>query len=329
MADGSRSALLLGVAGLLLGCSGEATTEGFGQPLRVLDAQFRAESLPGLPALTADDLNSGVMPTAPAVTSITLPNSLIPLGEPSRGISGRASLGAAAVGVRFADLGSGYWLVPTTSADVVNGGEVEWRLRAAFSRDIKPGLHRLLFAAVDEQGHSGTQGELNVCLVPEVPDDGNSCDPTVSPPALVISLDWDSPVDLDLRVITPSGKVVDSKHPSTAVEDDNGDLDLSAPGIGVIDHDAFASCAPDGRRRENLVFQSAPPPGTYLIYANLYDSCGERDVHFNVSLHVAEAGSKPDTFAVKETYRQSGELQALQENGGAKLGMFVTSFVAH
>jgi hypothetical protein len=295
----------------------------------VLDAQFREAELPGLPPLTTDEVNGGVRPKSPSVSSVSLANSLIPIGEPSRSISGHASLDAVAVAARFPDAGSGYWLVPTGSADVVNSGELEWRMRASFGQNIKPGLHQLLFAALDARGRSGTQAALNVCLTPEVPDDGNACDPTVSPPALVISLDWDAPVDLDLRVITPSGKVVDSKHPSTADEDADGKLDLGAPGIGIIDHDAFAHCSPSAGRRENLVFQTTPSAGTYLIYVNLYDACGEAGVHFDVSLQVAAPGEEPDTFAVKQTFRQAGELQAIQENGGAKLGMFVTSFVAH
>jgi len=322
-------AALLGVTATLLGCSSEPTTEGLELPFRVLDAQFRAGKLPGLAPLTADEVNAGLMPTAPAITSVSLANSLIPVGEPSRTISGRASLGAAAVALRLADQDDGYWLVPTGSADIVNNGEVEWRVRTAFGRNLEPGLHQLLFAALDGKGNSGTRGTLNLCLAPEVPDNGNSCDPTVSPPALVISLSWDNPVDLDLRVVTPSGQVVDSKHPSTAVEDENGDLDPSAPGTGVIASDAFANCAPTGRERENLVFQTPPAAGTYLVYANLYDSCGEPGVHFDVSLHVAGPGKEPDTFATQETYRQAGELQAVHENGGARLGMYVTSFVAH
>jgi len=122
---------------------------------------------------------------------------------------------------------------------------------------------------------------------------------------------------------------VDSKHPTTAVEDENGKVDAKAPGNGTFDYDAVASCARDGRRRENLVFQGAPAAGTYLVYANLYDSCGEDSVRFTASLHVAVPGTEPDTFAVEETYHQSGELEAAHENGGQKLGMFVTSFVAH
>lgn len=312
-----------------LGCSGESTTEGLEQPIRVQDAQFRAAELPGLPPLTADEVNAGVKPRSPSVTSVSLANSLIPIGEPSRAISGRASLDALAVAARFADAGSGYWLVPTASADVVNSGELEWRMRASFGQNIEPGLHQLLFAALDARGRSGTQAALNLCLTPEVPDNGNACDKTVSPPALVISLSWDAPVDLDLRVITPAGKLVDPKHPTTAVEDADGKLELDASGSGLIDHDAFANCLPSGGRRESLIFQTTPAAGTYLIYANLYDACGQDSVHFDVSLQVAAPGAGPDTFAVKQTFRQAGELQAIEANGGAKLGTFLTSFVAH
>jgi len=323
----AQAALLL--LGFALGCSGEATTEGLDQPIKVLDAQFFEGELPGLPPLTTDEVNGGVKPKFPTVSSVSLANSLIPIGEPSRSISGQASLDALAVGVRFPDAGNGYWLVPTSSIDVVNSGQLEWRLRAAFGQGIEPGLHKLLFAAIDAQRSSGTQAAINVCLTPEVPDNANACDRSVSPPALVISMGWDAPVDLDLRVITPTGKVVDSKHPSTADEDEDGNLDLDAPGIGLLDHDGVSHCNPSGGRRENLVFQTTPPAGTYLIYANLYDACGQDGVHFDVSLHVAVPGEDPDTFAAKQTFRQAGELQAVHENGGAKLGMFVTSFVAH
>jgi hypothetical protein len=319
-----RPALLVALASVA--CSGEPITQGLEQPIRVQDAQFREGELPGLPPLTADDVIGGVKPTDPHISGVNLPNALIRLGESSRSISGSASDDATAVAVRLDDAGSGYWLIPTGNVDALSPGLVEWRLRASFGRNVTPGLHQLLFAAIDAQGRSGTRGAVNVCVTPEVPDNGNSCDPKVSPPALVISLDWDAPVDLDLRVITPSGKVVDSKHPSTALEDEDGDYDPSLPGTGTFDFDGFAHCIDGGKRGENLVFQVTPEPGTYLIYADLYDACGEAGVHFNASLHVAAAGTEPDTFAVRETFRQAGQFQAVHATGGERLGMFVTSF---
>lgn len=309
-------------------CSGEPITRALEEPIRAADGQFREGELPGLPALTTDEVNAGVSAQKPTVTSVSIANALVAMGEPSRTISGRASLDSAAVGVRFAYFGSGYWLLPTGSADVLNGGELEWTFDVAFSRNVPPGLHRLLFAAFDRDGKSGTQAELNLCVAPEVPDNGNSCDPKSSPPALVVSLSWDAAVDLDLRVKTPGGKVVDAKHPSTALENEDGDIDASADGVGLFTHDSYAHCLSEGRRRENLVFQTTPPSGTYLIYANLCDACGQPSVHFDVSLHTAVAGSEPDTFSVRQTFHQSGQLLAVHANGGAKLGMFITSFNA-
>lgn len=314
---------------LLLGCSGEDTTAGFGQPLRVKDAQFRAGELPGLPPLTADDINAGVKATPPSIESVSIGINVVAEDEPSRSIHGNASSDSAAVGVRFAELGDGYWLVPTSSVDPLATAVVDWSLDAAFDRGLSAGLHKLLFAAIDEHGKSGTQGEASLCVTSSLPDNGNACDPSTSPPNLVIQLAWDAPVDLDLRVVTPTGKVVDSKHPTTVDADGNGKVDPSAAGAGAFDHDAFAHCQPLGRRAENLIFQDNPPAGTYLIYANLYDACGQADVHFDVSLHVAEPGDDEGTFKQTQTFHQAGQLEAVHANGGAKLGMFLTSFVAH
>jgi len=322
------SVSVLVLASVLLGCSSEPLTQALEEPIRTPDAQFRKGDLPGLPPLTTDEVNGGVKPQSPTVTSVSVANSLVPLGEPSRTISGRASTDAKAVGVRFADAGSGYWVLPTRGADVLNGGELEWRFDAAFGHNLEPGLHRLLFAAFDENGNSGTQADLNLCIAREVPDNGNSCDPTTSPPALVVSLSWDAPVDLDLLVITPTGKVVDSKHPSTAEEDEDGKVNPNGEGVGIFTGDAFAGCIKAGTRRENLVFQTTPPSGTYLIYANLYDACGEPSVTFDVSLHTASAGVEPDTFTVQRTFHQAGQLLAVHANGAAKRGMFITSFNA-
>jgi len=310
-----------------LGCSGEETTAGFGEPLRVENAQFRKGELPGLSALTPQEINDGVKPTEPSIASVGIGNNIVAADTPSRTIRGQASADSVAVGVRVAQAGSGYWLVPTGNLDPLSPGVIEWSMNAAFDPALSPGLHQLSFAAIDAEGKSGTQGELKVCITRAVPDNGNACDPRVSPPNLVVELSWDAPVDLDLRVVTPSGKVVDSKHPTTADEDEAGKVDPTAEGVGVIDRDAGAHCQPLGRRSENLVFQTAPLPGAYLVYANLYDACQQTDVHFDVSLHVAQPADD-DTFTQTQTFHQAGQLQAVHANGGAQLGMFVTSFDA-
>jgi len=310
----------------LLACSSEPLTRALEEPIRIPDSQFHEGTLPGLPPLTADDINAGVTPQTPVVSGISLVNALIPPREPARTFSGLASPGSVAVGVRFADLGSGYWVFPTRAADAVNDNALEWRFRAAFGGNLPSGKHQLLFAALDANGHAGNQAGLSLCLLPEIPDNGSSCDPSQSPPALVVSLGWQAAVDLDLRVVTPSGKVVDSKHPTTAEKGENGKLDTTAPGVGVIDYDSFAGCVPDGRRRESLVFQSSPAPGTYLLYVNLYDACGQPGAAFDASVSRAAPGDEPDSLRLEEVIHQAGELQDVHANGGDALGLYVTSF---
>lgn len=320
-------ARLLASAGVLTGCSGEPVTRALEEPIRVEGAQFRTGTLPGLPALSADQVNAGARPQEPVVISTAVGNSWIPAGEPSRNIKGLASADSAAIGARFADLGTGYWLLPTGAADTVNDGALEWGFRAAFGRDAPPGLHQLQLAAFDATGRAGQQVELTLCLAAEIPDNGNACTPEQAPPDTVVSLGWDAPVDLDLRVITPDGKLVDSKRPTSAPADPEGNADPDAEGTGVIAYDSYANCAADGRRREHLVFQTRPPSGVYLVYVNLYDACGEAGVHFEVSLQHARAGAEPDTFRTEQSLKQAGQLQAVHANGGAALGLFVTSFV--
>jgi hypothetical protein len=323
------SARLLPLAGLactLLGCSGEPLTRALSEPIRLPDAQFHEGELPGLAPLTADEINDGVKPQTPVVTSVNLGNAIIPTREPGRAFSGLSSPDTKAIGVRLAELGTGYWLLPTRGADAVNGGEIEWSFRAAFGDSVPTGRQQLLLAGLDAEGHAGNQVALTLCMSSAIPDNGNACDPTTAPPALVVSLAWDTAVDLDLRVVTPSGKIVDSKNPSTVQAHEDGNLDPDEPGSGVIAYDSFAACRADGRRRENLVFQTRPARGTYLVYANLYSACGKPGVTFDVSVFNDARGDEPGTRKLVETFRQAAQLQASHANGGAELGMYISSF---
>lgn len=313
----TRISMLL-LALLLAGCSDEESlTRGLTEPLSVDGAQFREGSLPGGPP--TDDVEG-----QPAITILDAPGVVAP-GLLDKRISGRATPGSAAVGVRFEDIGTGYWLLPTTNADIVNNDELLWGGAATFARGPAPGKHKLLAVAFDAAGHAGPQTSTEVCLSPEIPDNGNACDPSKDPPKLVVSLAWNSPVDLDLRVITPTGKVVDPKRPTTAGRDEDGVVDPTADGVGRIPFDSNAGCEIDGQQRENLVFQDRPPAGTYLIYANLFEACGEDSVEFNAT--VTSSVDAGDHFTQAETLRVGGSLQSIHANSGASLGTFLTQFV--
>jgi hypothetical protein len=326
-----RSALAL-LALLALACEGEDTTAGVGEPVRVYDnqrqqsAQFQAGPLPGIPPLTSDEVNAGVKPISPNVTVADTTGRSIRPGQSDKHVFGRASQDALSVGIAFEGLGSGYWVFPVGASNAQYDGEFEWDSLLSFADDIAPGNHRLLFAGIDPSGASGNQLELRLCVLPPIPDNANACDPKTAPPAVVVSLDWDRDVDLDLQVRAPNGKLIEAKTPSSAIGVDGAKPDPKAPGVGVLESDSNAGCAVDGQRRENVIWQTKPIPGTYAVYANLFEACAQSSVRFNLTLYQSVPGDEPDTFRQVESFRQSGTLIAAQANGGVKSGLFITEF---
>ena len=149
--------------------------------------------------------------------------------------------------------------------------------------------------------------------------------PASQPPTSVVSLVWDTPVDLDLRVITPEGKVVDPKHPSTALAVD-GHVDPTVKGTGIFDTDALRGCVDTGHRRENLVWQDAPETGTYLVYASLFSACGQASVRFTLSLNQRAPSADGGALQLVDTFETTGELLAADADAGTRLGLFITEF---
>jgi len=312
------------------GCSSEPQTAGFGEPLRVRygltnNAQFRAGKLPGSPPLSSQEALSGVAPHAPSL-SLNVAGSVAREADAGFNISGVTSGEAVAVGIRFLDLGSGYWVLPVAGRDPTKPGNYTWAATVDFAGDIPPGFHRLAAVAIDASGHGGTQAESDLCVASDIPDNLSACSPGVAPPATVLSLAWDTPVDLDLRVVTPTGKIVDPKHPSTA-DAVNGKVDPSVPGTGVIDTDAELNCVDTGHRRESLVWQQAPALGRYFVYASLYDACAQSAVRFTLTLSGPEAAADGGAPRLTTTFERSGELLAADANAGSALGLFVSEFV--
>jgi hypothetical protein len=317
---GLRAASCVALAAFGFGCSSGSSTQGFEEPVRVRGGQFVEGPMPGLAPWLP---NSGQTPVSPRVTVAQNAGGLLEFGEPKRVISGRATDDALSVAFGFEGLGTGYWLVPVRGRDASNPGEFTFEFDAEYSRSISAGNHRVLFAAINANAASGTQLDVKFCMTSEVPDNGNACDPFRAPPSLVVSLDWDREVDLDLQVFTPSGVLVDAKHPSSAADE----AGTGEPGVGTLELDSNARCIIDGQRRENLVFEETPPSGTYYVYANLFHACGQDSTRFNVTLNAPVEDTESGEFDQKETYRSSGVLTAPQANGGSNVGLLVTKFI--
>jgi len=292
-------------------CSGEKSESGLGEPLRVRNGVFKEGPLPGSAPQT---------PPGPGVTvtAIETASTVLRPGQGEKTLGGRASPGAVAVAVAVAGLGRGYWLLPVDGPDPLNNNELGWQALVEIGRDVSPGPKELRIVAIDANGNAGTQRALPVCVPRLLPDNLNACDPTIAPPAAVVSLTWDAPADVDLVVVAPDGRVIDAKHPRWAAADP--DAGTVPP---TIDRDSNATCALDLVQQENLVFSEPPGPGSYLVFVNLFDACSLSAVHFRVS--VAARQARPDGhLELVETESTGGTLTVNLANGGAKLGTYVT-----
>jgi hypothetical protein len=169
-----------------LSCTGEQASPnvGLGEPIRIESGQFVPGSLPGTPQSDASTIDGGV---SPQVTDVNVANTAVVQGELGLVLAGHATTDAQAVGVRFGDMGTGYWIVPVGAPDPSDDGLLTWQASADFGRNLPPGFHELLFAAVGADGSSGTQSELSVCIDLPVPDNLNICVPKRVPPAAVLS----------------------------------------------------------------------------------------------------------------------------------------------
>ncbi len=325
-----RAFVLLCLLWPLFACSSQAQNSGITEPLRVTyegtsNAQFRAGALPGSKPLTSAETLANAAQNPPTV-SLNVSGSVIRESDTGFVISGSTSSEAVAVGIRFADLGTGYWVLPVAGQDPTRPGTFSWSATLDFGTGIPPGFHPLLAVGIDGAGHGGTQTEQDLCVASDIPDNLSACSPGAKPPTTVLSMVWDTPVDLDLRVITPQGKIVDPKHPSTALAV-NGRVDPSVPGTGVFDTDAERDCVDTGHLRENLVWQDPPDPGRYYVYASLYSACGQSSVRFTVSLNQPGPAEDGGVHQLVSTFETTGELLASAADAGTSLGLFVTEFV--
>ncbi len=294
-------------------CGGQPEDQGLDEPVRARGGQFVDGDLPGTPPGTPSPFAK--------ITNVTASSRIVRPGEAGKGFDGRATDNAASVAVRLADLGSGYWVFLLTGRDAQFPGELGWHVDLDFDSDFaaSPGFHPLRFVAVDPNGNAGEQNETSICLLPKTPDNGHTCDTTIAPPDAVISLAWDTDVDLDLLVVTPDLVTVEPKKPTSAVDD----AGTPAPGSAQIDRDSLAGCVRDGRRQEDIVWQTRPK-GTFDVYANLFDACRQQAVRFVATVWEAQ-GVMPNRNLVP-TQTSKGVLTAIDANGGSAIGQYLFSY---
>jgi hypothetical protein len=294
-------ALLVANAGC--GAGSASAQGGFSEPIQVLNGQF----FPG-------DMVAGT--SGPVVRSLSDPNNSVRQGQSGWGLSGDAQAGTWAVALRFADLGSGYWVVPVSSPDFSTPSDLLWGARVEFSRDLPPGTHDMNVITVKADQTFGpltSSGIKRLTVLPLLPNAD-----------VVLSLEWDTDADLDLHLTGPlelGMSEVYPKQPSTAAFD--GVANKFPPGTGLLDRDSEARCVRDGFRREDVVWNShetgatalgPPVPGNYLIRVDMFDACGQGYANFKVTLF----------DHAERTFSKVGRLLSTDADaGGPGSGLFV------
>lgn len=302
---------------LAVACAPVTYDSGAGEPIRVTDAEasFHVGPLP------VDDERE-----SPAVVYATGVGSVVTLGQGDVPYNGLATADAFSVGVAFPSVGEGYWVVPVDGPDVTQDGQLLFDLVLQFTPDLPFGLQSLDFVAIDGRGEGGPRYTTTLCLLPEVAAGSFwACDEATTPPNAVVSLSWDVDVDLDLVVVTPAGKVVAAKTPTSALATGPIDATTAAdPSTGTLTRDSNGDCDVDGIRLESLVFPGEPPPGEYLVYARLHQACGRSAVHYSAEL-LRRVDAEDGTHPVRTTALGGGTLLASQVARDGVLGTLVAT----
>jgi hypothetical protein len=314
--------------------SNDAKT-GVGEPLVIKTksskgtalAQFIPGSLPGVAKML--DLGTGGSASTDTNTSVSTSlqatlqysESKVYQGQGNIAFTGNTSTEVSAVGLALENLGTGYWVVPVGAID---GATLlpTWDAIADFGAQIPEGFRNLLYVAIDGNGNAGTLQSQKICIASRVPDGYQGCVANPKTPATVISLSWDTNVDLDLQVRDPAGRLIESKNPATVDLDAGTTLPSDA---GRIDRDSNGNCSIDNIRYENLVWQNVAPKGRYGIYVNLFDACRQPSVRFNVQVY-STVDTDAGTKVLQSWYSANGVLLDFQANGGSSIGLFVTEF---
>jgi hypothetical protein len=319
-------ALLL--VSLALGCE-QNQNLGNDEAFRVRDAQFISGALPGgrptsePPKPAADGGSDEDEDAPPSITALETFNLDVQQGQGAKPFRGRASDNASSVALAVPGVSTGHWVLPVGAPDTATG-EFTWEAVTDWDVSIEPGRHALRVVAIDDRGRAGTQLELQICVRGKVADNGSACSPSKKPPRAVISLSWDTNVDLDLQVVGPGGKVFDAKHASAPGAADAG---MDSEEVPALDRDSNPACMLDGVRTENLIWSEDVPEGKYTIYANLFDACKQPAVRFRAAVYTASERDGADAGEVlSERYALSGELLDLAVNPTSTRGLFVGEY---
>jgi hypothetical protein len=233
-------ALLLAVS-----CDGADRITGNGTVPADVTAYISAVSLPGaVVSFHGGDAPAGA--SGPTVDMVS-PDTVITGGSSRLDVMAGGDVTSLAVGVEGLP---GWWeiILPTGTRD----GPLHPMLRFSQSAPVGTFDLRVIGVRGVEPGRP-VEHEITVL--------------GVGTGALQISVSWDLPSDLDLHVVEPGGEEIYFGNR------------LSESG-GLLDLDSNRNCDIDNVNNENITWpeETPPPPGTYTVRVNLWDSCGQNGI---------------------------------------------------
>ncbi len=257
-------ACCLFVALASFGCESNPSVFGPGlhQMVRVSEGQLQAGGL-------------GADQGGPAVSQVLRPQAQVVRGDGTVVLGGRLAPGG--VSLHLQAVGDpDHWVLGAAGVDFVVQDELQFSAKLEFSYAIAESEVVVRLQASDEDGRLGPISEATFLMADSVP-----------PARLLVSLAWDSPVDLDLHVRDANGVVVGSKNINSYEPPTTGTPDPDAwKEGGFLDFDSNQHCKLDLRNRENVIWlEGEPPSGRYTVYAHLFSACDRASVNMLTTAH--------------------------------------------
>ena len=253
---------------LLCSCEGASAQSGVTSYLRLAGAQF-----------VSGEIDSADYSPTPTVERVDSQNNTVYPGITGKSIGGAVGPGATAVLIGLKG-DNGHWILPVQSQDQTSPGDFVFSAKASFSPAVPTGPATILYRAVSALEEIGPPREQALDIKA-----------SAAQGALVISLDWDTEADLDLRVTAPDaqGKEVEiwSRNKSSLARAAPGDPPATADEIaaaGFLDFDSNSQCQIDGRLQENVIWKTKPAQtlSLYTVRVDAFSMCGEVLAHWHV-----------------------------------------------
>ncbi len=238
---------------------------------------------------------------SPATAVIFPRNPIIFAGVTNKSIKGIVGPNANAVALGVAG-DVAYWQVPALDPVQNDPESFNFALGLSISRDVwnSPLLQvsadgtttlPLSVRGVDNAGNFGEATIQSLFL-----------DSSTITGTLAVTLQWDTPTDLDLHVLVPANNAAGFVEVWSKARS----ADPKTPD-GTLDFDSNANCQIDGRDQEDVIWKGAPPVGHYVVRVAAASLCGQTSAGWWAYASTPGVSKGESSGVLTEAATRSGE----------------------